>query len=180
MKDLGLDYGWGPTAFFQSLVELSYLNLELGWAGSIVVSAFILRNILFFGFQRGGSDAMAKIAAVNPVLQPLLKEMEDAKRRGDEDKAQALKMKQGAILKEVGADAYKTVGVALAQMFFGFGAFRCLGGMSRFGVEGMSSEPLLWISNLTVPDPYYILPVLTGGIMYNVMKVRTIGLKCQL
>ncbi|PVI05482.1 hypothetical protein DM02DRAFT_516724 [Periconia macrospinosa] len=170
MKDLGLDYGWGPSAFFQSILELTYVNLDVGWTGAIVVSAFILRNLLFWGFQRRSSNSLAKMAAMQPMMQPLLDEMEEAKRKGDDDKAQALKMKQKAILNEVGGDVGTNVGSALAQMVFGYGAFNCLRGMANFDVQGMSSESLLWISNLTVPDPYYIIPVLTGGIMYVVIK----------
>ncbi|CAI6295421.1 unnamed protein product [Periconia digitata] len=170
MKDLGLDYGWGSSAFFQNLVELSYLNTDLGWTGSIAVSALILRMILFWGFQRGGSDSMAKMAAMKPMLQPLLEETEEAKRLGDDERVHALKLKQQTILKDVGTEVYKNVAPAVAQMVFGFGAFRCLNGMAHLPVPGMSSESLLWINDLTISDPYYILPVVTGGIMYTVIK----------
>ncbi|KAF1962467.1 hypothetical protein CC80DRAFT_161496 [Byssothecium circinans] len=171
LKDLGLDYGWGPTAFFENLMELSYLNLDAGWVGSIAASAVILRLILFFGFQVRGSDSMAKLASMKPILQPLMDQMEEAKRRGEDDKVQALKMKQQSIMSEVGGDMFKNLGTPIAGMVTGFGAFRCLRGMSELPVPGMTTESFLWINDLTVADPTYALPVLTAGLMYAVIKM---------
>ncbi|KAJ4293315.1 hypothetical protein N0V90_008597 [Kalmusia sp. IMI 367209] len=171
LKDLGLDYGWGPSAFFESLVELTYINTELGWAGAILASALILRTGLFFMFQRPGSDAMAKTAALRPALQPMMDELEQAKRMGDDDRVQALKLKQQGIMKEFGGPMGKSLGAGVAQAVFGFGAFRSLRGMSTLPVPGMSTEGLAWFTDLTVHDPYYVLPLVTGGIMYSIMRM---------
>jgi YidC/Oxa1 family membrane protein insertase len=171
MKDLGLDYGWGSSAFFENLVELSYLNLEMGWVGSIALSALAIRSIIFFGFQVRGSDSMAKLGAMKPIMQPLNDEMEVAKRMGDDQRVQVLKMKQQSIMKEVGADIINNLGTPLAGMVFGFGAFRCLRGMTELPLPGMSTEKFLWINDLTVSDPLFLMPVLTSGMMYAVIKV---------
>lgn len=171
LKDLGLDYGWGPSAFFESMLEMVYINAELGWAGTIVASALILRSGLFFTFQRWGSDAMAKSAAMKPVLQPLQDEMEEAKRRGDDERVQMLKMKQQTVMKDVGADVFKSMGTAIAQGVFGYGAWRSLRGISSLPAPGITTDGWLWFTDLSVADPYYLLPVITGGIMYQVIRV---------
>lgn len=170
LKDLGLDYGWGTSALFENLVELSYLHSELGWSGSIALSALAIRCGLFF-FQAKGSDSGAKLAAMKPVLQPLMDEMEAAKRAGNEDKVMACKMKQKAIMGEVGGALWKSLSTPLLQMMLGFGAFRCLRGMTTLPVPGMTTEGWLWFTDLTVADPYYILPMATGSIMYAIIKV---------
>lgn len=177
LKDLGLDYGWGTTSFFESLMEFSYLNLEMGWTGAIVASAFALRTIMFIGFQRASSDSLAKVAAMKPVLQPLMDKLEEAKREGDDAKVENLKMQQQAVMKQIGPDMFKNLLTPVAQMAFGFGAFRCLNGMAALPAPGMTSESFLWISNLTVSDPYFILPGMVGGILYVVMKVGGICLQ---
>lgn len=172
MKDLGLDYGWGPSSMFESLLELTYINTELGWAGAIIASALILRAGLFIGFQRPASDAMAATASLKPAMQPLLDEMEQAKRNGDDDKVQALKLKQQQIMKEFGGPMLKSFSAGAAQAVFGFGAFRSLRGMATLPLPGLATGGYLWFNDLTVADPYYILPVVTGGIMYSIMRVR--------
>jgi YidC/Oxa1 family membrane protein insertase len=170
LKDLGLDYGWGTSALFENLVELSYLNTELGWTGSIALSALAIRCGLFY-FQIQGSDAGAKLAAMKPVLQPIMDEMEAAKRDGNEERVQACKRKQKAIMGEVGGALWKTLSTPALQMVLGFGAFRCLRGMTSLPVPGMNTEGLWWFTDLTVSDPLYILPLATGGIMYTIIKV---------
>ncbi|KAF1967265.1 hypothetical protein BU23DRAFT_516560 [Bimuria novae-zelandiae CBS 107.79] len=170
LKDLGMDYGWGPSAFFESILELVYVNGELGWAASIVASGIILRVGLFFTFQRMGSDANAKMVAMKPLLQPLQDQMEDAKRQGDDDRVQMLKMKQQGIMKDVGADLFKTFGTGVAQAVFGYGAWRTLRGISSLPAPGLSTDGWAWFTDLTVADPYYILPLATGGILYMTLK----------
>ncbi|KAF2646924.1 hypothetical protein P280DRAFT_388297 [Massarina eburnea CBS 473.64] len=171
LKDLGLDYGWGTSAFFENMMEISYLNLEMGWVGSIATSAIILRTILFFGFQIRGSDSLAKLASMKPILQPLMDQMEEAKRRGDDEKVQTLKLRQQTIMKEVGTDLVAQLGTPIVGMATGFGAFRCLRGMAELPVPGMSTESFLWINDLTISDPYMILPLMTGAMMFGVMKL---------
>lgn len=171
LKDLGLDFGWGPSALFESLLELVYINSEMGWAASIIASGLILRACLFFTFQRWGSDATAKMAAMKPILQPLQDQMEEAKRQGDATREQSLKMKQATIMKSVGADVGKQLGTGVAQAVFGFGAWRTLRGISSLPAPGLDTDGWAWFTDLTVSDPYYILPLATGGIIYTVMKV---------
>ena len=171
LKDLGLDYGWGPSAFYESLMEVIYINTEMGWAATIVASALALRVSLFFTFQRWASDSNAKMVAMKPILQPLQSQMEEAKRQGDEEKSQMLKLKQQGIMKDVGVDIWKQVGAGVAQGVFGYGAWRAIGGLSKLPAPGMSTDGWAWFTDLTVADPYYLLPVMTGGVLFVLMKV---------
>jgi YidC/Oxa1 family membrane protein insertase len=170
LKDMGLDYGWGPTAFFENLIELSYLNTGLGWAGCIGLSTIAIRTALFY-FQVQGSNAGAQLAALKPALQPIMDEMEAAKRRGDDERANALKLKQQAVMGEMGGSLYKSFLTPVMQGVFGYGAFRCLRGMTNLPVAGMETEGYAWFSDLTIADPLYILPAATGAIMFGIMKV---------
>ena len=171
LKDLGLDYGWGPSAFFESLLELVYINSGFGWAGTIVASGLLLRTALFFTFQRISSDANAKMVAMKPLLQPLQDQMEEAKRQGDEQRSQMLKMKQQGIMKDVGMDIWKQLGGGAAQAVFGYGAWRSLRGISSLPAPGISTDGWAWFHDLSVHDPYYILPAVTGGVLFLLMKV---------
>lgn len=175
LKDLGIDYGWGPSSLFSNLLELTYLNTDFGWGGTIITSALLLRLFMFVAFQRPGSDAMAKIAAMNPVLQPLMNEMEAAKKAGDDQKYELLKMKQASIMRDSGTSVFKGIGTSVAQMVFGFGAFRSIRGMRDLPVPGLETDGFLWFSDLTVSDPFYVLPAATGGLMYFVLKVSCVA-----
>jgi YidC/Oxa1 family membrane protein insertase len=54
---------------------------------------------------------------------------------------------------------------------FSFGFFRLINGMSSIPVPSMETGGFLWFSNLTVADPYYILPLLSVGFLGLTMRV---------
>jgi YidC/Oxa1 family membrane protein insertase len=82
-----------------------------------------------------------------------------------------LKLKQQGIMKDVGVDIWKQVGAGVAQGVFGYGAWRAIGGLSKLPAPGMSTDGWAWFTDLTVADPYYLLPVMTGGVLFVLMKV---------
>ena len=45
-------------------------------------------------------------------------------------------------------------------------------GLANYPLESMMFGGLLWFPDLTVPDPYYILPVFTAVTMFITMEVR--------
>lgn len=51
------------------------------------------------------------------------------------------------------------------SFFFG------LRGMAELPVESLRTGGILWFSDLTIPDPTYILPVLTCLTMYITIEV---------
>jgi YidC/Oxa1 family membrane protein insertase len=44
-------------------------------------------------------------------------------------------------------------------------------GLANYPLESMMYGGTLWFSDLTVPDPYYILPVFTAITMFITMEV---------
>ncbi|KAF2021241.1 hypothetical protein BU24DRAFT_487697 [Aaosphaeria arxii CBS 175.79] len=169
LKELGLDYGWGFTAFFEWLIENVYISSELGWGASIIVSSALIR-IGCFWFQRSASDNMAKMAAVQPIVKDVQAEFSEAMRSGNSAKTEALKKKMNQIYKQAGTNPFKGFPPLIAQGLFGFGAFRCLRGMSQLPAPGLEQGGFLWFQDLTVADPYYVLPVVVGGVMHLLMK----------
>jgi YidC/Oxa1 family membrane protein insertase len=47
-----------------------------------------------------------------------------------------------------------------------------LRGMATLPVESMTQGGILWFVDLTVPDPYYLLPLLTSATMLATIEVR--------
>ena len=41
--------------------------------------------------------------------------------------------------------------------------------MANYPIESMKTEGLSWFTNLTIPDPYFILPTLTSITLYYVI-----------
>lgn len=76
-------------------------------------------------------------------------------------------------------DTYRAAGVKLWKMAvpmiqipLGYGTFRLMRGMAALPVPGLEDGGFLWIKDLTLADPLFLLPILTSGAFYYTFKVR--------
>jgi YidC/Oxa1 family membrane protein insertase len=65
------------------------------------------------------------------------------------------------------------------QIPLGIGMFRLLRNMSEIPVPGLETGGLLWFSDLTVPDPLYILPLVGPVLIFGAIKVCTSACNSQ-
>lgn len=49
--------------------------------------------------------------------------------------------------------------------------FMGLRGMANVPVDSMRTGGLFWFTDLTLPDPYYLLPILTSATMWLTIEV---------
>ena len=49
--------------------------------------------------------------------------------------------------------------------------FYSLRGMCNLPVESLTRGGALWFENLTVPDPYYLLPLISTATLFVMFKV---------
>ena len=166
LKELGLDFGWGLTSVFEKIVETVYLNSGYGWAGSIMLASVAVRGAMFF-FQALSSDRMAALAALKPLTEPIQEKLTAAIARGDTQAEQMYKMQQAQILQPYMGGMFSMGGFMIMQGWIGFGAFRCLRAMGALPVPGMANDGFFWFKDLTVHDPYYILPATVTAILYT-------------
>ena len=155
---------------FEKLIETMYLQTGWGWAGTIVATTVVVRSGMFV-FQALSSDKMAGMAALKPVTGPLQEKLNAAIAAGDKQKADLIKMQQAAILKPHLGGMFWMGAFTAVQAVVGFCAFRCLRAMGELPVPGMAEDGLLWFTDLTARDPYFILPATTTAIMYKIFKV---------
>jgi YidC/Oxa1 family membrane protein insertase len=82
---------------------------------------------------------------------------------------------------------YKAADIKISRLFLpllvqgplGFGTWRLLNGMAALPVPGMDEGGLLWVKDLTVSDPYLILPMVTGLAFFWTFKVCKLALWVQ-
>ena len=176
LQELGLDYGWGMTTVFEKAIEGIYLTSGMGWAGSIVAAGALVRCTTFY-FQAQSSDRMATMAALGPVTKPIQAKMEAAIARGDKQEADLYRAQQQEIMKPYMGGLLSMGGFMIMQGYIGFCAFRFLRAMGELPVPGMNQDGLLWFTDLTMRDPYYVLPLATTAVMFAVFKVSPSILK---
>lgn len=169
LKDLGLDYGWGPTAFIQTLLEHVHIYSSTPWWGSIMLTALLIRLALMRAYINA-ADTSARMAVLTPDIAPLKAQMKVAQQNQN-------KLELGRLTQEV-RNLYKAADVKIWKVFvpmlqvpLGFGTFRLLRGMSELPVPGLENGGFLWLKDLTVADPYFILPLMTGLAFHVTFKV---------
>jgi len=157
---LGLtrDYGWlTPLAYpiFWALKQIEKLVGNWGWA-IILLTIFI--KFALYPLSAAGYKSMAKMKALTPRLQRL-KEI-----HGDDRQ----KLHQSM------AEMYKTEKInplgGCLPILIQIPVFIALYWVLLAAVEMRGAPWVGWITDLTAPDPYYILPILMG--ITSVLQVK--------
>jgi 60Kd inner membrane protein len=125
-----------------------------------------------------GNEEQTKLAHVGPAVQQAMaevkKEIESDPRYKQNPRAAQMLQSQTIqrIHKSAGLNYVYVALPIVLQLPLGFGTFRVLRALTSTPGIGMTTEGFGWIKDLTVADPYYILPTIMAGSMYLFMKVN--------
>ena len=147
---------YGRITFFAKYIFalLDYLYQYIGnWGVAIIVLTIIIRIILFpLSFK--GMVGMQKMKELAPKMKDL-----QAKHKGDPQKLQAAMME---LYKKHGANPLGGCLPLILQIPVFFAIYRVL-----YNAVELKNAPLMWwIHDLSVMDPYFVLPLLMGLSMY--------------
>ena len=157
--ELSIDMGWfwflsQPMVWFMDLLN-GYLN---NWGLTIVVFTILIK-LLFWPITAKSFRSMANLRKITP-------ELNEIKERYKEDR-QKQSQETMKLMKKHGANPLGGCLPLLIQMPFFIGFFFAL----REMVELRHSDFLIW-SDLSSPDPYFIMPVLFGLLMLLTQKLN--------
>lgn len=169
LKEMGLDYGWGPTAFVETLLEHVHVYLGTPWWASIGISMLIIRAALL-KFYIDATDSNARSQLIKPLEDPITARIKAAQAAKDKKALREAWLERSALHKSAGIKWWKTF-VPFLQLPLGFGTFRLMRGMASLPVPGLDTGGLLWVTDLTLSDPYFILPIGTAAAYYFTFKV---------
>lgn len=152
--DLTIDYGWLwmiSKIIFWVMDHIHTLVKNWGW--SIIITTLIIK-LLFYKLSEKSYQSMAKMREIQPRLQAL------RERFGDDKKA----------LGQATMEFYKTekinpLGGCLPTVIQ-IPVFIALYYVLIESVQLRQAPFILWIRDLSVHDPYYILPILMGISMF--------------
>jgi YidC/Oxa1 family membrane protein insertase len=176
LNDAGLNFGWGPTSMIQWMVEHIHVYTGLPWWGTVLVAAAAIRLALVYP-SIVASDQQARFTTITPIMQQLQQELSEELKNNPQFKenpmlAQAKFQQQMSRVKQaVGLSMTKLFLPIAIQLPLGVGTFRLLTNLSTTPGIGITSEGLAWFKDLTLADPYYILPVIMSSSLYVFMWV---------
>jgi YidC/Oxa1 family membrane protein insertase len=161
LSELGIDNGFGPTSLIESLMENIHVYTGLPWWGTIVATTVVIRT-LQFPFYCKLSDTAARLRELTPFTAPIEKKMMEEQRRGNLAGMMTAKQEMAHIYKTAKVNRlWLAFPITQIPIFFGF--YNGLRGMAEFPVPGMLTGGFGWIKDLTVMDPYFLMPALSSA-----------------
>ena len=158
--DLIKDYGYLTVIakpIFWLLEQIHSYVTNWGWA---IVILTLLIKLLFFPLSAASYKSMARMKEVQPRLMTLREQL-----KGDPQKLNRAMM-----------DLYKQEKInplgGCLPVVVQIPVFIALYWVLLSSVEMRNAPWILWINDLSVPDPYYILPVIMAVSMYVQVKLN--------
>jgi YidC/Oxa1 family membrane protein insertase len=146
--DLVKDYGWFTVLSKPLFWLLDKLHSVLGNWGWAIVALVVLLKIAFYWLNASAYRSMAKMKAVAPKITEL--------RERYKDKPQQMQQEMMRIYREEKVNPLGGCLPILVQMPF----FIALYWVLLSSVEMRNAPWILWITDLSAKDPWFILPVL--------------------
>tara|TARA_B100000676_G_scaffold295187_1_gene334032 strand:- start:6718 stop:8445 length:1728 start_codon:yes stop_codon:yes gene_type:complete len=159
--DLVVDYGWLTVIGAPLFWLLSYFHSWTGNWGVAIILLTMLVKLIFFPLSAAGYRSMAKLKAVAPRLQKLREQH---------------KGKDKQVMNQAMMEFYKTEKInpmgGCLPILVQIPIFISLYWVLLASVELRYAPFALWIQDLSMPDPYYVLPVIMGISMYIQTKLN--------
>jgi YidC/Oxa1 family membrane protein insertase len=169
LKEIGLDYGYGPTAMIEWTLEHIHIVGGLPWWGAIAATAILMRALTFPLYLKS-ADQAARGAALVSLTKPLTEKMSAAQKAGDQTAVMQAWTEMGAIRKRAGLSYVSQFTPMIVQSVLGFCSFKLMRGMANLPVPGLKEGGFGWITDLTISDGYLLLPAIMAGAMHMMFR----------
>nr|CDS28365.1 cytochrome oxidase biogenesis protein [Hymenolepis microstoma] len=154
---LGLN-SWWPSGWYQALLETLHVNLSLPWWAAIAATTVVIRLCLL-PLVIDQRRRLASYTNVMPKITSLQNRMTKARINSDYIEMMKISMEMQDIMKNNDVNPLNTMRLMLVQLPVFFSVFAGLRGMAQLPVTSLQTGGLSWFLDLTVCDPYYILPL---------------------
>jgi YidC/Oxa1 family membrane protein insertase len=158
--DLAVDYGWLTVIAAPLFWVLQWVH---GWTGNWGVAIIILTiliKLIFYPLSEASYRSMAKMRVVAPKMQRLKDQYGNDRQR-----------MQQAMMELYKTEKINPLGGCL-PILVQIPVFIALYWVLLGSVEMRQAPFALWITDLSAPDPWYILPVLMGATMIIQTKLN--------
>ncbi len=152
--ELVVDYGWLTFLAKPIYWLLSFLHGIVGnWGWAIVLLTCIVKAILY-PISAAGYRSMARMKEVTPRMKAIQEKYKDDKQRLNQ-----------AMMELYQREKINPVGGCL-PIFLQIPVFLALYWVLQGSVELRGSEWILWVHDLAMPDPWFVLPALMAATMF--------------
>jgi YidC/Oxa1 family membrane protein insertase len=163
-----IEYGWFTFIAKPMFAMLQYIYEYVGNWGWTIVIVTILVKLVLLPLSHKGMVSMNRLKELAPKIKAI-----QEKYANDKQKASMHMME---LYKKEGANPMGGCLPILLQIPVFFAIYRVL----INAIELKGSEWILWIEDLSVMDPYFVLPILMGATMYIQQKITPMQIQDEM
>ncbi|XP_072543740.1 mitochondrial inner membrane protein OXA1L [Salminus brasiliensis] len=169
LAELGLG-SYTPVGLVQNILEYMHVTVGLPWWGAIVAGTIMARCAVFPLIIKGQRETV-KTNNVLPELTKLTNRMNEAKQ--SDNKFEYSKAYSDLMLFQKKHDVNPLRGFLVpmvqAPVFISF--FIALRKMAELPVPSLQTGGVGWFPDLSIADPYFILPFAVTGTMFAILEL---------
>lgn len=169
LTELGLG-AYTPVGLIQNLLDFMHLDLGFPWWGAIVAGTVLARLVVFPAIVKGQREAV-KLNNVLPEMTKLTNRMTEAKQSGNKFEFSKAYSELTLFQKKHDVNPFRGFLIPLVQAPVFISFFIALRQMSYLPVPSMQTGGVLWFPDLTIADPFYILPLAVTGTMFFILEL---------
>ncbi len=154
-NDLNRSIDLGMFSFLAIPIRIALLFFQgwvVNWGLAIIILTLFIK-LLLFPITQKGYESMEKMKRVQPRLKVIQTKYESDRMKLAEE--------QMKLFKEEGVSPMSGCLPMLMQMPIYFALYRTIWGSA----ELYNAPFMLWVQDLSQPDPFFVLPVLMGAVM---------------
>ncbi|CAB4054964.1 yidC [Lepeophtheirus salmonis] len=157
--------GWSPPGILQWGMETFHVGIDIPWWGTILATTCILR-VAVFPLVIFSQKNAARLNQCLPEMKHIQSRLSDARKRGDIIEVQKWSIELQKFMEERDVKPVKNFIPIIIQAPIFMSMFFALRGMANLPLDSMMIGGLGWFEDLTISDPYYVLPALVASTFY--------------
>eukprot|EP00887_Chlorella_sp_A99_P001430 scaffold8.g1430.t1 len=152
---------WAPTRGLQALLCAMHEGLGLEWWAAIAAVTVGVRTCTLPLTVMQIRNTY-RLSQARPEIEALLEHLKEEQARGSPNATQEYQQRVQAVWAKHGANPLKSLGGIFLQAPIFIGFFSALRAFAAHKVPSFAEGGLLWFTDLSLADPYYLLPVIAG------------------
>lgn len=170
LAELGLT-GWSPAGIIRWSFELLQVSSGMPWFYTIIAGTFLWRLVILPANIMTLRNS-SRLLPYTDQLQAMTAEWKSVN-TSDRLALQRISLKRQKIYEQAGARVLPSIIMPFVQIPITLGLFLAVRKMTMLPVEQLKQSGVFFLPDLTMADPYYILPILSSvaiNIQMSVMK----------
>lgn len=169
LESMGLG-GWSPSGLVQHCLEFLHTSTGLPWWATIALGTVVVKTIMFPVILKGQKNSIHMNNNL-PQMQLLQAKMSEARSTGNQMEAARYASELMTFMKEKNVNPIKNMIIPLVQAPVFISFFFALRGMANLPMESFKTGGMLWFVDLTIPDPLYLLPLITSATLFFTIEL---------